>query len=187
MKQSTSNISETSNGYVLLLLWGWLGFINNFFFGYIPGVVAVGYWYGQAEQIMKILIPICGLGYTLYYLLQYRKGKFDQSALTILYVWIALIASMVIVNLIIFKVTGGVNFSLQHPIFMTFMAFAIIITGQVINQRLVILGGVVFAGLALVSSYMDLSHQLLLESVGWIVAFVLPGHWIQLKSIGISQ
>ena len=187
MKQSNLDISETSDGYVLLLLWGWLGFINNFFFGYIPGVVAVGYWYGQVEQIMKILIPICGLGYTLYYLLQYRQGKFDQRASTILYVWLALIASMVIVNLTIYKVTGAVDFNLQHPIFMTLMAFAIIITGQVIQQRLVILGGIVFAGLALASSYMDLSHQLLLESVGWIVAFVLPGHWIQLKSIGISH
>ena len=183
MKPAKGQLPYVQNAYILLLLWGWLGFINNFFFGYIPGVMATGYWYGMVQEIMQLMLPIIGIGYSLFYLLRYVKGHLDETIRLLILIWAGLLVSMVLVNLIIQNVNGMVSFELQHPIFMTLIALAITLTGQVTRQRLVILGGVAFACLALASSFLDLSQQQMLEAIGWLVAFVLPGHWIQFKSL----
>lgn len=92
------------------------------------------------------------------------------------YVWISLFVCMVLVNLIQFNVQHSINFELQHPIFMVLMAFAVTVTGGVLRYRLIIIGGVIFGILALVASYMKLQDQLLVESVAWIISFIVPGH-----------
>jgi hypothetical protein len=51
-----------------------------------------------------------------------------------------------------------------------------VLTGRLIRFRPVYYGGILFALLAFAASYLELTGQLLLESVGWLVAFVVPGH-----------
>jgi len=74
------------------------------------------------------------------------------------------------------NVLHSINFQLQHPLFMVLMAFAVTVTGGILRQRLIIIGGVVFGALALTASYLGLQEQLLLEAVAWMVAFIIPGH-----------
>ena len=59
---------------------------------------------------------------------------------------------------------------------MVFMAFAVTVTGGILRFRLIIIGGVIFGILALTASYLKLQEQLLVESVAWIIAFIVPGH-----------
>jgi uncharacterized membrane protein len=50
------------------------------------------------------------------------------------------------------------------------------ISGAILKQKMLVLGGIIFAICALLSSYLDLKDQLVLEAVGWFVAFVIPGY-----------
>ena len=75
-----------------------------------------------------------------------------------------------------FNVLGSINFELQHPIFMVLMAFAITSTSGILRYKLIIFGGVLFGLLALTASYFKLQEQLLIESIAWVIAFVIPGH-----------
>jgi branched-subunit amino acid ABC-type transport system permease component len=59
---------------------------------------------------------------------------------------------------------------------MVLMAFAVTVTGGILRYRLIIIGGVVFGLLALIASLLKLQEQLLVESVAWIISFIVPGH-----------
>ena len=64
---------------------------------------------------------------------------------------------------------------------MVFIAFAIVVTGGVIRYNLIIGGGIIFGLLAFVSSYLPLQEQLLMESIAWLLAFIIPGHLLYSK------
>jgi hypothetical protein len=81
-----------------------------------------------------------------------------------------------LINLIEANVLHKIIFELQHPIFMMFIAYAIIITGGILRYRMMIAGGIVFGILAYLGSHLSLQNQLLAEASAWLIAFIIPGH-----------
>ena len=87
-----------------------------------------------------------------------------------------MIMSMVMFNVIQMNVLNNVNFEFQHPVFMIFYAFATVVSGGILKQKMLVMGGIVFALCAFVSSYLELKDQLALEAVAFLAAFIIPGH-----------
>jgi branched-subunit amino acid ABC-type transport system permease component len=83
---------------------------------------------------------------------------------------------MVLINLIQVNVLHKIVFELQHPLFMVITAFAIAVTGGILRYKMIIAGGAIFGSIALLSSYLPLDEQLLVESIAWLLAFIIPGH-----------
>ena len=165
-----------TNKSSLLIVWGWLGFLNHLIFGYLPGVLLLGYQEIQLVHFSRIALLITGIIFTLYYLFGKRKERLSYTGITIRFVWGGLILMLMFVNLIQFNVVGDIDYELQHPIFMVFIAFAILVTGRVMRYQLLTAGGIAFALLGLAASYMPLQDQLLMEAIGWMLAFIIPGH-----------
>ena len=88
---------------------------------------------------------------------------------------------MILINLIQFNVLQSINFELQHPIFMILIAFAITVSGIVMRFKMIIYGGVAFGLLGLLASYYTLEGQMLIESIAWFIAFIIPGHKLYAK------
>jgi len=57
----------------------------------------------------------------------------------------------------------------------------VVVTGSLIHNRPILYGGIFFAVLAFAASYLALKDQLLLEAIGWLCAFVIPGHILYSK------
>lgn len=167
---------KMKNDGILFILWGWVGFINYFVCGYLSAVVPFPYKLQYLSNILSIVLLISGFAYTVYYLFQQSKKYQSYISISVRYVWITLLGSMVLINLIQFNVLHAINFELQHPIFMVLIAFAIIVTGAFLRYQLLIYGGVTFAILAYVASYFALPQQLLVEAIGWLIAFIISGH-----------
>ena len=168
------------NDGILFILWGWIMFIYYIIY-YIESKMITTY---QMEKILNYTgtaLILVGLAYTIYYLLKQRKRVQTYIGVSLRYVWISLIVSLMLVNLIQHNVMHQINFELQHPIFMVLIAFAIVVTGGIIRFRLIIAGGIVFGLLALFSSFQALEEQLLIEAIAWAIAFVIPGHILYSK------
>lgn len=161
---------------ILFIVWGWIAFINFFFLNYLTSILMPSYQMMQVVHVLRVIMPVLGLVYTLYYLIQQRKKVQTFIGISLRYVWISLFGSMVLVNLVQFNVLHGINFELQHPIFMVFIAFAITVTGGILRHGPITAGGILFAILGLTASYFPLQEQLLIESIAWLLAFVVPGH-----------
>ena len=171
---SASREHINSHG-ILFILWGWINFLN-FFAQYLSGIIETNYQVIQIERSARIVLPLFGLFFTIIYAYLHREKETSYISISLRYVWISAFLCLVLTNMIQFNVLRQVYFNLQHPIFMLFIAFAIVVSGGILRQRIIIIGGVIFASLAFISSLVPLEYQLLVESIGWLIAFIIPGH-----------
>jgi hypothetical protein len=160
---------------ILFIIWGWI-LLYKSLFGYIERRMVLTFQIKKTLNYLGIILALASLTFTIYYLLKQRKKVQTYVGISLRYVWISLFVSMVLVNLIQFNVLHSINFELQQPIFMVLMAFAVTITGGILRYRLIIVGGIVFGLLALIASNLNLQEQLLIESIAWVIAFIIPGH-----------
>jgi len=124
---------------------------------------------------LGILLGAVALIITIFYLLRQTRPV-AKVEIYLRYVWASLFVSLVLINLIQFNVLHQINFELQHPIFMVVIAFAIVLSGGILHYPFLLAGGIIFGILAYVASLLSLTDQLLMEAIGWLVAFILPGH-----------
>lgn len=160
---------------ILMIVWGWIMWLKNFV-DYIMSIADFQIQVIRYLEIALIFIALVGFAFTLHYIFKQRKKVQTYIGVSLRYVWVAMFFSLVLINVIQFRVLHEINFELQHPIFMVIIAFATVVTGGILRYQLIVYGGVIFALLALASSYFPLSTQLLLEAVAWFLAFVIPGH-----------
>lgn len=165
---------------ILMIVWGWIMTIHYL----LSFVLGNSNLTNQLRHGIKYVITgliFIGFAYTLFYILKQRKKVQTYIGVSLRYVWVAMFFSLVLVNVIQFRVLNEINFELQHPIFMVIIAFATVVTGGILRYKLIVFGGVAFALLALISSHLPLNNQLLLESIAWLIAFVIPGHILYSK------
>ena len=165
---------------ILFILWGWTMFYVNIF-GFIERKVVFTFQIQKVLNFLGIMLVIFALGYTIYYILKHRKKVQTYIGISLRYVWISMFVCMVLINLIQFNVLHKIHFELQYPIFMVIIAFAIVSTGGIQRHKLIIIGGVAFGLMALLSSYLALPNQQLIGAIAWIIAFVIPGHILYAK------
>jgi hypothetical protein len=160
---------------ILFIVWGWALFFVSIT-GFIERSFALTFGIQKFLNVMEITFPLIAVIFSVYYLIKESRKVQTYIGISLRYVWISLFVCMVLVNLIQNNVLHSINFELQHPIFMVLMAYAVTVTGGILRYRLIIIGGVIFGILALTASYLKLPEQLLVESVAWIISFIVPGH-----------
>lgn len=162
---------------MLLITWGWLLAYSSFA-GYLERSFAIGYWNHKLLSYLGYALALAVFAFTVFYLIKRWKIIRTRNEVSLLYVWFSLVVSMVLINLIQFNVMEKINFELQQPVFMVLKGLAIIITGGILRIRMLIIGGIIFTGLGWLASYYFLEDQLVLEAIGWLIAFAFPGHWL---------
>ncbi len=165
---------------ILLIVWGWIMTIHYL----VSFLLEYSNFTPQLKHGIKYFntgLVFIGFAFTLYYIFKQRKKVQTYIGVSLRYVWIGMFFSLVLVNVIQFRVLQEMNFELQHPIFMVIIAFATVVTGGILRYQMIVFGGIAFALLALISSRMPLESQLLMESIAWLIAFVIPGHILYSK------
>lgn len=162
---------------LLVVLWGWVQFLSYFRY-FLVRAVSLSFATCKTLEYFTNGLSLLVLLFTLYYLWEHRAWFKKPEVKTIATIWIGLLLSMVFTNLIQQNVLHHVVFELQHALFMLLTAFAILVTGSLIRNRWMFAGGILFVLLAFGASYLPLKHQMLLEAIGWLVAFVVPGHFM---------
>jgi len=163
------------NDGILFIVWGWIGFITGFVH-YLTGTIPHTYMTGRIIKWFTMTLPIAGLLFTVYYLYTKSRKATTYIGISLRYVWVSLFVVMILINLIQFNVMHKIIFDMQHALFMVVTAFAIVITGGILRYKMIVAGGILFAAMAYLSSYFTLNEQLLVESIAWFIAFVIPGH-----------
>jgi len=171
---------KLKNDGVLFILWGWIIFYNYISWYVISNIVTTYQIYKGFEYFAKGLV-VFAFAFSIYYIFRKSKKVTTYIGISLRYVWISLIVCLSLVNLIIFNTIHEFNAALQHPIFMVFMAFAVVVTGGILRYKLIILGGAVFGLLAYLCTYLSIEKQMLIEAVAWLIAFIIPGHYLYAK------
>jgi len=168
------------NDGILLIIWGYVMSLVNLI-KYMKEVLFLPNRVNDLLKFVDPVLPLLALCFTIYYVFIQKKRVTTYIGVSLRYVWIALFGSMVLTNLILFNVLHEANFTLQHPVFMVLTSFAVVVTGIILRNKLVILGGFVFGILAYISSFLVLNDQMLLAGIAWFVALAIPGHIMYFK------
>ena len=168
---------KLKNDGVLFILWGWIIFYNYISWYVLNNIVTTYQIYKGFEYFAKGLV-VFALAFSVYYIFRKSKKVTTYIGISLRYVWISLIVGLVLVNVIIFNTIHEFNPTLQHPIFMVLMAFAVVITGGILRYKLIIFGGIVFGLLAYICTYFSVEIQMLIEALAWLIAFIIPGHYL---------
>lgn len=160
---------------MLVVLWGWVQFLGYFRFFFVR-IVPFSFTATKTMEYVTNGLSLLLFLFTVNYLWVHRSWFKKPEVRTLALVWIALFFSMVFTNLIQQNVLHHVVFELQHALFMLMTGVAITLTGRLLRDRWMLMGGIVFALLAFGASYFALKHQMLFEAIGWLVGFVVPGH-----------
>lgn len=165
---------KMQNDGILILAWGFAMFAGNLI-KYLNNELFLPNRMHRVLQYADPVFPLLALAYSIFYIIQKRKKVTTYVGTLLRQIWIALFGCMVFVNLIINNVLHEVNFSLQHPIFMVLTAFAVFVTGSILQNNLIMIGGAIFGLLAFISSHLVLHDQMLMVSIAWLLAFGIPG------------
>jgi hypothetical protein len=168
------------NDGILFILWGWLMFYYYVSYYIIYKIVITLQMQRRYDYFINMLVVIA-IAFTIYYVYKKSKKVKTYIGVSLRYVWITLVACLILSRLMINNIIHQVNLELNHSLYMMLIAFAIIITGGILRYKLVIIGGIVFGGLAYACSYFDIQTQLLFEAAAWLVAFIIPGHILHAK------
>ena len=171
---------KLKNDGILFVLWGWLMFLSNMA-SFTEQKIVILYPLNRILDYVGIALGIIVIAYSIYYLINQSKKVKTYINISLRYIWISMFCCLVLINLIQGNVVHEINFELQHPIFMVVVAFATVATGGILRYRLLTIGGIFFGAMALLSSYMALPEQFLLESFAWLIAFIIPGHYMYAK------
>lgn len=165
---------------ILLIVWGYAMSLMSLI-AYFKEILFL------PNRVMFVLkfadpfLPLLALAFTIYYFYAEKKKATTYIGASLRYVWISLFFCLVLTNLILFNKIQNVNFSLQHPLFMVFLAFSVVVTGIILRFRLIIWGGILFGILAYWCSFLELQQQIFLEGIAWLIALVIPGHILYYK------
>jgi len=154
---------KLKNDGILFILWGWTIFYNYISWYVLNDIVTTYQIYKGFEYFAKGLV-VFAFAFSIYYIFRKSKKVTTYIGISLRYVWISLIVCLSLVNMIIFNTIHEFNPVLQHPIFMVFMAFAVVVTGGILRYKLIILGGIVFGLLAYICTYLSLENQMLIEA-----------------------
>ncbi|NOQ27025.1 MAG: hypothetical protein GQ564_16815 [Bacteroidales bacterium] len=168
------------NDGILFILWGWLMFYFYVTY-YILYKIVITVQMMNIFAYFQYAIGVIAIAFTLYYVYKKSKKVKTYIAVSLRYVWISLFAFIILASIMTKNSILWVNFEFQHSFYMMFIAFAIIITGGILRYKLVIIGGIIFGGLAYACSYFDLQIQLLFHASAWLIAFIIPGHILYAK------
>ncbi|HEX2934842.1 MAG TPA: hypothetical protein VHO72_05775 [Bacteroidales bacterium] len=181
---------KLKNDGILLIVWGWILFIN-YAAMFLAWKVVMTYQLSNLLKYSTAGLVVAGVIFTIYYIYRQRKKVQTYIGVSLRYVWGSVLFCMVLINLILFNVLhksyfelqhpNRAYFELQHPIFMVIFSFAVVVTGSILRNKLIILGGIVFGLLAYLSSFLALPEQLLLEAIAWLIALIIPGHLLYAK------
>jgi len=186
-KKESDTITCTSfHESILLVLWGWIMCLDYFRF-YICKKVMVSYEIRMALVSISTILVIVGVLYSIFYLSKRLKKLKAQPGISLIFTWISALLFMGMIIVIQKNTLGHLVFELQHSIFMILTGFAIVITGYLIKEKPVLWGGILFVALGFVASYLKLVDQLLLESIAWMIGFVIPGHVLYQAASKVSK
>jgi hypothetical protein len=160
---------------ILFIIWGWALFFSSFN-GYLKEEILFSNFQYRVFRYTEFVLMICVFGFTLWYLFRKAKEVRTYIGLSLRWVWFSAVICLVLINLIQGNVVHHINFELQHPIFMVVIAFAVVVSGVILRYGFMIGMGILFGVLAYAGSFFELHTQMLVESIAWFLAFILPGH-----------
>jgi len=174
-----SMISKTkqhmSDNSIYFLVWGWITFIA------CTGQFVLKHIYQYEKHYMVWTVIIIGILFSIY---QGRKDEKSIKARTYVdesmkYLWSGMAISFFVLGMILTKLGWGISI---FPFFIMLYGLGTFVSGNIIQFKPLIIGGLIAWALAIGSTFASYDYQMLFGAAAILISYIIPAHLLRQRS-----
>jgi hypothetical protein len=174
-----SMISKTkqdmSDNGIYFLVWGWITFIA------LAGQFILKHFVKYEQHYQVWWIIVVGIAFSIWQGL--KDGK-KQKARTYVgdsmkYLWLGMGISFFVLSMILSKIGWG---SAVFPFFMMMYGLGTFVSGNILQFRPLIIGGILAWALAIGAVYMEYDYQILFAAAAILISYIIPAYMLRFRN-----
>ena len=171
---------DMSDNSIYFLVWGWITFIacaGQFLLKHI-------FQYEQHYQVWWLII--FGIAFSIYNGIKEGKTKKAKTYVgdSMKYLWMGMGISYFVLSMILTKI--GWN-SAVFPFFIMMYGLGTFISGNIIQFRPLVIGGLIAWVLAIGSVYVDYDYQMLFGAAAILFSYIIPAYMLRYKNKSVNR
>ena len=180
--QSMINMTrqDMSDNSIYFLVWGWITFIaciGQFLLKHIAQ-------YEQHYQVWWLII--FGIAFSIYKGIKEGKTRKAKTYVgdSMKYLWMGMGINYFVLSMILTKI--GWN-SAVFPFFIMMYGLGTFISGNIIQFRPLVIGGIIAWVLAIGSVYVDYDYQMLFGAAAILFSYIIPAYMLRYKNKSVNR
>ncbi len=171
----TRTKEDISGNSIYFLVWGWITFIacaGQFILKHI-------YHYEKHYQVWWLIL--IGVVFSFYYGVKEARNRKVKTYIgeSIKYLWLGMGICYFVLSMILSKIGWG---TVVFPFFIMLYGLGTFISGNIIQFRPLVVGGIIAWVLAIVSAYVEYDYQILFGAAAILSSYIIPAYMLRFKS-----
>lgn len=172
ISKTKQNMSDNS---IYFLVWGWLTFIA------CTGQFVLKNIFQYEKHYLVWTVIIIGVAFSIY---QGRKEDTSVKAKTYVdenmkHLWAGMAISFFVLGMILTKLGWG---TVIFPFFIMLYGLGTFVSGNFIQFRPLIIGGIIAWALAIGSTFVNYDYQMLFGAGAILISYIIPAHMLRYRN-----
>ncbi|MEI9945671.1 MAG: hypothetical protein WDN26_15820 [Chitinophagaceae bacterium] len=170
---------DISDNSIYFLVWGWLTFFA------CTGQFILKHIYNYPHHPVVWWVIVIGVVFSVYQGMKEGKKIKVKSYVgdSMKYLWIGMGIAYFVLSMILTK-TGWDK--TVFPFFILLYGLGTFISGNIIQFRPLIIGGVIAFGLAVGAVHLDYDYQMLCAAVAILVSYIIPAYMLRARKLAAN-
>jgi hypothetical protein len=170
--KTRQDMSDDSSHF---LLWGWITFVACIGQYLLKNV----FYYEKHYLVWLLIIP--GVIISAYLGIRDQKKQTANTYIgeSMKYLWMGMGISFFVLSMILSRMGWNTN---VFPFFILLYGLGTFVSGQFLQFKPLILGGVAAWAMAVVSSYFSYDYQILFAAAAILVSYIIPAYMLRSKN-----
>ncbi len=166
---------DLSDDSIYYLVWGWITFIA------CTGQFVLKHIVEYERHYLVWWLVIAGVIFSVWYGSRDDKSKKVKTYVgdSIKYLWIGMGIAYFVLSMILTKYGWD---KIVFPFFIMLYGLGTFVSGNIIQFRPLVIGGVVAFALAISSAYVDYDYQMLFAAAAILVSYIIPAYMLRQKN-----
>ena len=170
--KTRQNISDNSIYY---LVWGWITFIA------CTAQFVLKHIYNYEKHYMVWWIIVIGIVFSAWYGSRQEKTRKVKTYIgdSIKYLWIGMGIAYFVLSMILTKYGWD---KIVFPFFIMLYGLGTFISGNIIQFRPLVAGGIVAFALAIAAAYVEYDYQMLFAAAAILLSYIIPAYMLRYRN-----
>ena len=172
INKTKQNMSDKSIYY---LVWGWITFIA------CTAQFVLKHIYNYEKHYLVWWLIVVGIIFSLWYSYKQEKSQKIKTYVgdSIKYLWIGMGIAYFVLSMILSKYGWD---KIVFPFFIMLYGLGTFISGNIIQFRPLVIGGIIASGLAIGAAYVEYDYQMLFAAAAILLSYIIPAYMLRYKN-----
>ena len=172
INKTKQNMSDNT---VYYLVWGWITFIA------CTGQFVLKHIYNYEKHYMVWWLIVPGIIFSVWYSNRQEKAQKVKTYVgdSIKYLWIGMGIAYFVLSMILTKYGWD---KIVFPFFIMLYGLGTFISGNIIQFRPLVIGGIIASGLAIAAAYVEYDYQMLFAAAAILLSYIIPAYMLRYKN-----